>query len=338
MKKSILFNGRIIRKLLTITALLCLSGIANAGDGEKIAIAIMEFRANDTKESVSLACADILSEKLFSSKLFTMMEKSQMDKIARAHGYTEFNSVDPEQAAKLGRLLKVEKVIVGSVTFLESYIIKVKSISVTTGEIDIDVTRKIKSLGSLESALADIALYIERHYSGYYHLSGNFDIAAEMIVLLPVGILSREVDIGIGAQGLITLNSPFQMPFNLQFVAGFYTYYPGPKSIKYFNMESIYLCASSRFSLARNIKFCPSVGAGFIFSQISADDRENNAIGTHIYTKHYYYNPCTVIRAELDIFLFDRWNLVFIPQYTAFFELPKVGQILGLGLGVKMLF
>ena len=326
-----------IKKLIILQIFLCFTGIAYAEDNKKISIAVMEFRANNTRDSFGKACLDMLSEKLFASKLFTLMEKNQMDRIARLNGFNEFNIIDPLQIAKLGRVLKVDKMLAGSITYLDSYIINVKMLNAVTGEIEFNVTKRISSIGKLEDAIDDIALSIERHSQGYYNLGGKFDISAEMHYLHPLGTFGKAVDPGPGIEGVIELNSPFEIPFDVLVIAGFYSFKPVYESMDYFYMFPLYLTASYKFSIARNIKIIPSAGCGYVFSRISADESEETDT-LYWQDKSLYYNPAIVIRAEFDILLIDRWFLVVTPQYNIFFEEDKVGQFASLGLGLKMLF
>ena len=326
-----------IKKLTIIILLFFLSGIVYAEDNKKTSIAIMEFRANNTKEGFGKACMDMLSERLFASKLFTLMEKSQMDRIARQNGFKEFNIVDPVQIAKLGRVLKVDKMLVGSITYIDSYIIDVKIVNSGTGEIEFNKSKKISSIEKLERVIDDIAQSIERHSLGYYNLNGKSDILFEIQYLDPAGIFGNAVNPGIGLQGIIQFNNPFDIPFNIQAAAGFYSFTPGNESMNYFYMVPLYLSASYRFSITRNINFYPSAGAGYFFSSVSCDNSGRTS-GLYWDDKRYYYNPCIVIRTELDILLYDRWYLVISPQYNVFFEEDNVGQFASLGLGLKMLF
>ena len=326
-----------IQKLIILLLFLTLANIAYADESGKISIAIMEFHANNTKEAFGKACMDILSEKLFASELFTLMEKNQMDRIARINGFNEFNTADPVQIAKLGKKLNVDKMLVGSITYLDSYMIDVKLLNASTGEIEFNVKKKISTTNKLETALDDIALSIERHCQGYYKLSGNFDISIEMIYLNPFGTFSSAVNPGTGIQGILILNSPLEIPFDVQVLTGYYSFEPIYESMNYFYMFPLYLSASYKFSLSRNLNFIPSAGFGYLFSKISSDGSDNTD-SIYWQEKSLYYNPAVVIRAELDILLFDRWYLTVTPQYNAFFEEERVGQFASLGFGLKMLF
>lgn len=326
-----------VKKLITMFLFLTLANNAYAEESGKITIAIMEFRANNTKEAFGKACMDILSEKLFASELFTLMEKNQMDRIARQNGFNEFNTADPEQVARLGKKLNVDKMLAGSITYLDSYIIDVKILNAATGEIEFNVKKKISSINKLESSLDDIALAIERHCQGYYELSGNFDISIESVYLNPFGTFSDAVNPGIGVQGVLAVNSPAGIPPDIQIMAGYYSFNPKYESMNYFYMFPVFLSLSYNFKLTRNLCFLPSAGFGYFFSKVSADQSDDT---DRLYwqEKSLFYNPAVTIRAEVDILLFDRWYLVFTPQYNVFFEEERVGQFASFGLGLKMLF
>ncbi len=326
-----------IKKLLTLLLFLSLTGIAYSQENKKISIAVMEFRAINTKDGFGKACMDMLSERLFNSKLFTLMEKNQMDKIARLNGFKEFNIVDPEQIAKLGRVLKVDKMLAGSITYLDSYVIDVKILNALTGEIEFNVTKKISSIEKLEGALDDIALSVERHCLGYYRLGGKYDMAVEAHYLTPLGTFGKAVNPGTGLQGILSLNTPFDIPFDTQVITGFYSFLPDSEAVKYFYMVPLYLSVSYKFALTRNINFHPSAGAGYVFSRISIDETKKTD-SLYWKNKSLYYNPAVVLRGEFDILLFDRWYLVVTPQYNVFFEEDRAGQFASLGLGLKMLF
>jgi hypothetical protein len=157
-----------------------------------------------------------------------------------------------------------------------------------------------------------------------------------MHYLNPLGAFGSAVKPGPGIQALAAFNSPFKIPFDIQFITGYYDFMPGHEAMKYFYMVPLYLCALYKFSLTRNINFLLSAGAGYVFSRISSDSSRNTD-GLYWDNKSLYYNPAAVIKIELDIFLYDRWYLVFTPQYNVFFE-EKAGQFASIGLGLKMLF
>ncbi len=326
-----------MKKLISLLLFLSLACAAFAEDNQKISIAIMEFRANNTKEGFGKACMDILSEKLFSSKLFILMEKNQMDKIARLNGFKEFNITEPEQISKLGRVLKVDKMLVGSITYLDSYIIDLKILNAATGEIEFNVTKKISTIEKLDNALDDIALSIERHCIGYYNLSGNFDVSVEADYLIPLSTFGKAVNPGTGVQSIVSFNSPFEMPFNVQLITGFYSFMPVHEAMNYYYMVPLHLVASYKLAITRNINFYPSAGVGYVFSIISIDKSKSND-SLYWSEKSLYYNPALVLRSEFDILLLDRWYLIVTPQYNIFFEEDRVGQFASLGLGLKMLF
>lgn len=301
----------------------------------KITIAITDFRANNTDPALGSACADMLAERLFSSKLFVLMEKSQMDRIARQNGFYEFDSTVPAQIRKLGRILNVEKLLSGSITYLDAYIINVKVFNALTGETDFSVEKRTGSVDRIDDIIADISIEIERHYLGYYDLSGEFDISAEFIYSMPLGVMGDAVGSGGGGQVVFTVNTPLGFPADIQVISGFYNFTPACSGIKSYNIVPLHIGCAYKFSIARNIKLIPAAGPGYIFTFLSAD---TDGTDLYDYRRRFHYNPSLMARAELDIFLADRWYVTMAPQYTVFFVPGDTGQFASLALGVRMLF
>jgi hypothetical protein len=328
----------VAKKNLILLIFITLAYLANAEEPKRISMAIMEFRTDNTKESYGKACLDMLSEGLFNTGLFTMMEKSQMDRIARQHGFKEFDTIDSAQVARLGRILNVDKIVLGSIIYIDSYIIDVKVLNSSTGEIEFTTRRKITRTDKLNETIQIMAVAIERHYLGYYNLSGSPDITIEACYLQPFYLFHDVVNSGTGLQAIIQFNFPFDSPICIQGITGYYIFNPARDSLEYFCMLPAYLCASYKFRLARNLDFIPAAGAGYIFSVISSDGSVESDGLYWQEGKNLYYNISIVSRAELDILLYDRWYLVILSQYNLFFEKTTAGQFFTAGVGLKMLF
>lgn len=340
--------GRHLKRILTILLIFIIhSTMAHAEETKKISIAIMEFRANNTEESYGKASMDMLSQKLYATDLFTVMEKSQLDRIAMLNGFKEFNMIDPEQIARMGKVLNVDKLIVGSISYIDSFIINVKVFNSITGEVEYDVVQKIFSIENLEKAIEEISFAIERHYLGYKELTGDFDLTIEMLYLYPFDLLGQVVDTGNGIQASFQFNSIFKKPsINLLLITGFYSFTPfidysdftlSQNSDDYFYMFPLYTCFSHKYIITRNISIIPSAGIGYIFSKIYSE-YDPHSESLYWDRNRIYHNPSILLRTELDVYLHDRWYIVFTPQYSVFFEKDRAGQFLSIGIGLKMLF
>jgi hypothetical protein len=90
-------------------------------------------------------------------------------------------------------------------------------------------------------------------------------------------------------------------------------------------------------TINKNLIFIPSLGTGFMLSWVSYDTVEERTT-PYQYKTGFFYNPLLSIRAELDIFLGDRWYLTITPSYMVFFESQRTGHIIDLSLGGKILF
>ncbi len=114
--------------LLLSAALVCplaaWSGIARAADDGKIRIAVVDF---DTEaihntwqyswsyNNLARAAADDLTSQLVKSGKFRVIERQQLDKILQEQNLGLSGRVDPSTAARIGKILGVQLVVIGSV-------------------------------------------------------------------------------------------------------------------------------------------------------------------------------------------------------------------------------
>lgn len=326
-------------KKTVIVLFLILGQHLPAQENAKIAIAITDFSVSNTRESFARTCEIMLAENLFQSGMFTLMDKRQMDEIARKNGFSDYNTLDPQQLTRLGKILRVDKIITGSITFDGTYIIEVRSVNTSTGTIDIIITKKTGNSGNIERIIYEITTAIERHYSGYEPLSGDFDISVKAAVMSPVGFFDKEAGTGFGCIAGIIINNPYDMPFALSLETGYLNFTSDYNSIQSINFFPVTAGISKAFIPASNLRLIPGAGFGYIFSIIRSDDRDAIFANQYKFVNHYYYNPALTASLEFDILVYDRWYFLLTPQYTVFFDgQSRTGQFLSLNLGIRMLF
>ncbi|MBI3694168.1 MAG: curli production assembly protein CsgG [Acidobacteria bacterium] len=69
-----------------------------------------------TDVDVGRGIADVLVEDLVKSGVYSVIERKALDKVLGEQNFSNSNRADPSTAAKLGRLLGVEAIIIGSIT------------------------------------------------------------------------------------------------------------------------------------------------------------------------------------------------------------------------------
>lgn len=104
--------------------LLFMIGIGSSafGASDKTRVAVVDFNNNVTGpessqvEAVRRAITDMFITELWKTQMFTIIERSRMEAIAREHKLAQSGLVDEATAVQLGKLLGVEAIITGSIT------------------------------------------------------------------------------------------------------------------------------------------------------------------------------------------------------------------------------
>src|SRR6267143_1623943 len=69
-----------------------------------------------TDQDVGKGIADLLVEKMVTSGVYSIIERKALDKILAEQNFSNSDRADPSSAAKLGRILGVDAIIIGSIT------------------------------------------------------------------------------------------------------------------------------------------------------------------------------------------------------------------------------
>ena len=104
---------------------LCLAG-ATAASAQKKRVAVMNFEYGTVSSSVASVfgtnvdigkgIADIMVERLVSTGVYSVIERKAIEKILAEQNFANSDRVDASSAAKLGRILGVDAIIMGSIT------------------------------------------------------------------------------------------------------------------------------------------------------------------------------------------------------------------------------
>lgn len=105
---------------------LFLTLVAGAEAQQKKRVAVMNFdyatvqssvaALFGTNQDVGKGIADILVDKLVGGGAYSVIERKQLDKILAEQNFSNSDRADPSSAAKIGRVLGVDAIIVGSIT------------------------------------------------------------------------------------------------------------------------------------------------------------------------------------------------------------------------------
>ena len=109
--------------------------IAPPKEGDKkLNFAIADLRGENVSAGDAAVMADLLRNELVKTNAFIVIEKQNMDKVLSEHAFQQTGCSSEECAVKLGKLLNVQRMAVGSFgKLMDSYILSIRVVNVETG-------------------------------------------------------------------------------------------------------------------------------------------------------------------------------------------------------------
>lgn len=326
------------RLILTAALLFCAALPLSAAQKEERAmkVAVNPFSSADAPDSYPLALEELLSAKLYNIPFMALLDRQQMELVARKNGISGSGAFDIAYATRLGRLLSVDKIVLGSVRGRSGVEITVKVVDVAESTVEFIVTQKAADSTEFDAAAGRIASEIETFYREGRRRPFSYHLRASAGLLYPANYLSKEIGGGYGADvavsGMITDRESVQFAFGV-------TRFVTEKSfVSSFNLVSISLQGQYHVKITDRITIIPSPGAGYCIGQKVYDPIRERNNGAHIFRTAYFYNPMVLLNAEMRWRFLDRTALsaVFINQLIG--EKDRLNYFPGLALGFSVSF
>jgi TolB-like protein len=144
--------------LRTTLAVFLLIGLLSAvGYGaDKVTIAIMDFESRDVPRTEALKISELIRNEMVNSGQYTVLERTQVDKILHEQGFQMTGCTDVTCAVQVGKLLSARKILVGTVMKFGDNI-------AVTGRV-VDVEKGIAEFAEKERAISkdDVFYMVER--------------------------------------------------------------------------------------------------------------------------------------------------------------------------------
>jgi hypothetical protein len=135
---------------------------ASAVSREKVAVAVLDFEAKNVTTESAEAIADLFRTELFNTGCFKVVERQRIQKIIEEQRFQSTGVTDTDQAAEIGRLLNVKKIMIGTVTLLgDIHILNTRIVDVQSGQVEL--AEAVESRGGEENlprAVTELALKI----------------------------------------------------------------------------------------------------------------------------------------------------------------------------------
>ncbi len=101
---------------------------------DKIKLAVLDFEGKNISQSSAEAVTDLLRTELFNTGHFKVVERQRIQKIIEEQKFQMMGFTDASQAAEIGRILNVQKIMIGTVTLLgNTHLINTRMVDVQTG-------------------------------------------------------------------------------------------------------------------------------------------------------------------------------------------------------------
>lgn len=119
-----------------------------------LTMAVMDLSAEGTAASDAAVITEMLRTKLARTGAFRVVEKKAQSQLLGEQAFQQTGCTTEECAVKLGRLLNVQRMVVGSFgKLLDSYFVNVRVVSVETGQVVYADSARGNTAGELETAV-----------------------------------------------------------------------------------------------------------------------------------------------------------------------------------------
>jgi len=339
--KQTLFTTYILRIVTPVAMLLlCANGLSaaeNAAD-TRLSAAVIKFSVTGITEDYGSILEDLLSASLHKEKVLLIMDRTQIEKIARRAGFTDFDVSDRMILADRGKTLAVDKVIAGTATKNESGIhITIRCVDTRSSTIDIIAETDISDDRALPGAITELTKKISRFYSGLALLSGYFDFTVSMTRFSPFGSYAEYLNSSLGGIVSCNVNNVFTKYTGFHVATGFSIF--NPKTDRYRSFTQFFFLGgiAGHFRPAESIGISPCISAGPIITRLDYDlDGKRTSSGFDYKTK-YCKNLCVLFETEFSLYIYDRWMLSISPGFMTIPDSENSGRLFTVAAGIKTL-
>lgn len=147
-------KNKIVFLILIILVFVCFS--EKSYSMERKRIAILNITANNLKNSYADAVRDILEVNLYKTNSFDILERKEIGVILREKKYKKNQDIDIDSAIKIGKLLNVDTVVIGSITKLKKYTIIIKFVDINKGYVEFADKEIVDKEDKIEEAINNL--------------------------------------------------------------------------------------------------------------------------------------------------------------------------------------
>jgi hypothetical protein len=131
--------------------------VASKPSSGMLNMAVSDLTPQGVSASDAAVIADMLRSELVKDRRFNVVEKQNMEKILTEQAFQQSGCTSEECAVKIGKLLNVQRMIVGSFgKLMDKYFVNLRVVNVETGAIVFADSAKGRSVEDIESGIVDL--------------------------------------------------------------------------------------------------------------------------------------------------------------------------------------
>ena len=126
--------------------------------GGKATLAVADFTPQDVSAGNAAIIAELFRTEMVKSGTFTVVEKANMEKVLSEQAFQQTGCTSSECAVKLGKVLNVRFLVVGSFgKLMDSYILNIRMVDVQTAKVVYSDSSQGKDVGAVQAAIREMA-------------------------------------------------------------------------------------------------------------------------------------------------------------------------------------
>ncbi len=123
-----------------------------------LTLAVMDLEAQGVAASSAAVASEWLRDALVKTGAFTILERRNVDKVLGEQALQQTGCTDEACAVRLGKLLNVRRVALGSIGRFEgSYVVTVRIVDIESGTVTASETARAEAIATVESGIRDLA-------------------------------------------------------------------------------------------------------------------------------------------------------------------------------------
>jgi curli biogenesis system outer membrane secretion channel CsgG len=128
-----------------------------SGAATKMNVAVADLNPEGVSASDAAVISELLRSELVTAGLWNVVEKANMDKILAEHAFQQTGCTVQGCAVKLGKILNVQRMIVGSFgRFMKRFYVTIRVVDVATGKVMFSDTQRLAENADVQDAVRSL--------------------------------------------------------------------------------------------------------------------------------------------------------------------------------------